>query len=99
MSDLGDEFRDAKVVLTGACGVIGNWIAQSFARAGARLCLSDQRGDALAALARAHDVAGQGGMTHVTDLADSASIDDLVAKVRAAWTYLIQSRTASLTSL
>ena len=85
MSDLGDEFRDAKVVLTGACGVIGNWIAQSFVQAGARLCLSDQRGDALAALARAHDVAGQGGMTHVTDLADSASIDDLVAKVRAAW--------------
>ena len=38
MSDWGDEFRGRKVVLTGACGVIGNWIAQAFASAGARLC-------------------------------------------------------------
>jgi len=85
MSDWGDEFRGRKVVLTGACGVIGGWIAESFARAGARLCLSDQRGDALAALAKTHGLAAKGGMTHVTDLTDSASIDDLVAKVKAAW--------------
>jgi len=85
MPDGGDEFRGAKVVLTGACGVIGNWIAASFARAGAQLCLSDRRQDALAALAREHDVAAKGGMTHVTDLTDSASIDDLVAKVKASW--------------
>src|SRR5690349_18836646 len=85
MPDAGNEFRDAKVVLTGACGVIGQWIAASFARAGARLCLSDRRHDALAALGSAHDVAAKGGLTHATDLTDSASIDDLVARVKAAW--------------
>ncbi|MBV8835784.1 MAG: oxidoreductase, partial [Alphaproteobacteria bacterium] len=30
MPDGGEEFRGAKVVLTGACGVIGAWIAASF---------------------------------------------------------------------
>jgi len=85
MMDWGDEFRGRKVVLTGACGVIGGWIAQAFAQAGARLCLSDRRHDALAALAKTHDVAASGGLTHVTDLTDSASIDDLVAKVQTAW--------------
>ena len=39
------------MVLTGACGVFGRWIADAFAGAGARLCLSDMRGDALAAMA------------------------------------------------
>jgi 3-oxoacyl-[acyl-carrier protein] reductase len=81
----GDEFSGRKVVLTGACGVIGRWIAKAFAAAGARLCLSDQRGDALAALADELGVIGDGGMTHVTNLSDSASIDDLVAKVEKAW--------------
>ena len=81
----GDEFRGRKVVLTGACGIFGHWIAKAFAAAGARLCLSDQRGDALAALADNLGIVGDGGMMHVTDLRDSASIDDLVAKVGQAW--------------
>jgi len=83
--DWGDEFRGAKVVLTGAGGVIGGWIAQAFAQAGAQLCLSDQRPDALARLAATHDVPARGGMTHATELTDSASIDDLVATVQRAW--------------
>lgn len=83
--DWGDEFRGRKVMLTGACGVIGGWIAAAFAQAGARLCLSDRQGDKLVALAQQHDVAAKGGMTHVTELTDSASIDDLVATVQEAW--------------
>ena len=83
--DWGDEFRGRKVVLTGACGVIGRWIAQSFAGLGARLCLSDVRAEPLAALAREHGIAARGGLTHVTDLTDAASIDDLVATVGKAW--------------
>jgi 3-oxoacyl-[acyl-carrier protein] reductase len=39
----------------------------------------------LAALAQQHGVAASGGMTHVTELTDSASIDDLVATVQNAW--------------
>ena len=83
--DWGDEFRGRRVVLTGACGVIGRWIAQAFAGAGARLCLSDRRGDALATMAGELGVARNGGVTHVTDLTDSASVDDLVAAVGKAW--------------
>src|SRR5262245_19613624 len=85
MSDWADEFSGRRVVLTGACGVFGHWIAAAFAKAGARLCLSDMRGDALATMAQEHDLAGKGGLTHVTNLADSASIDDLVATVGKAW--------------
>jgi 3-oxoacyl-[acyl-carrier protein] reductase len=85
MADWSDEFRGRKVVLTGACGVIGGWITEAFAQAGARLCLSDRRGDALATLAKTHGVLANGGMTHVTELADSTSIDDLVATVANAW--------------
>jgi 3-oxoacyl-[acyl-carrier protein] reductase len=85
MFNWGDEFRDRKVVLTGASGVVGSAIAAAFASVGARLCLTDRRGDALAALADKHDVAAKGGLTHVTELSDSASIDDLVATVQKAW--------------
>ena len=74
----GDEFAGHKVVLTGACGVIGRWIAEAFAEVGARLCLSDQRGDALAALAEKLSVVSDGGIVHATNLSDSQSIDDLV---------------------
>jgi 3-oxoacyl-[acyl-carrier protein] reductase len=81
----GDEFAGRKVVLTGACGVIGRWIAEAFAEVGARLCLSDQRGDALAALAEQLSVVSDGGIVHATNLSDSASIDDLVAKVEKTW--------------
>ena len=83
--DWGDEFRGRKVVLTGACGVIGRWIADAFASVGARLCLSDMRADALATIGDQLGVAHNGGMTHVTNLSDSASIDDLVAAVGKAW--------------
>src|SRR3954464_16025411 len=80
-----DEFFGRKVVLTGACGVIGHWIAKSFAEAGARLCLSDQRGDELAVLADSLGVIADRGIAHVTNLSDSASIDDLGAKVAENW--------------
>src|SRR5258708_1569964 len=81
----GDEFAGRKVVLTGACGVIGRWIAEAFAEVGARLCLSAQRGDALATLAEKLSVVSDGGIVHATDLSDSSSIDDLVAKVEKTW--------------
>src|SRR5215831_4145420 len=81
----GDEFAGRKVVLTGACGVIGRSIAQAFVATGARLCLSDQRADLLAADADKLGLAHNAGMTHATRLADSASIDDLVARVGEAW--------------
>ncbi|HKF71763.1 MAG TPA: SDR family oxidoreductase [Stellaceae bacterium] len=81
----GDEFHGCRVVLTGACGVLGRWIADAFARVGARLCLSDRQEGALRELADQLGIVGNGGLTHRTELIDTPSIDGLVASVGAAW--------------
>jgi 3-oxoacyl-[acyl-carrier protein] reductase len=81
----GDEFRGRKVVLTGACGVIGRWIADAFAQVGSRLCLSDRDEAGLGNLAEELGISGSGGLTHRTELTDTASIEALVAAVGAAW--------------
>ncbi len=83
--DWGDEFTGRKVVLTGAGGIIGRWVAKAFAAVGAQLCLSDQRADALAALVGELGSSGKNSLTHVTDLREAASIDDLVATVKQHW--------------
>lgn len=78
--DYRGQFRGRTVILTGACGVIGRWIAQAFAAEGARLVLSDRDAGGLAALA---PTLATETMTHVTELADAASIADLVAATTA----------------
>lgn len=75
-------FRDRKVVVTGACGVFGTWIAEAFAREGATLCLSDMRGDDVAALAAR---LGPGTLSHATQLMDDASMLGLVRLVEERW--------------
>src|ERR1700687_5198222 len=67
----GDEFAGKKVVLTGACGIYGRWIADSFVAAGARLCLSDRGAEGLDALDRELGVRAGGGVIHVTELTDA----------------------------
>lgn len=81
--DWKSEYAGRKVVLTGAAGVIGAWIVKAFAAAGAQLCLSDQRGDQLKALAG--ELGSAGVLTHTTDLRDAKAIDDLVALVKRHW--------------
>ena len=78
-------FEGKEVVITGAAGVYGTEIAQAFAGAGATLCLSDRRADALERLASDLDPTGAGVMTHATDLLSDASIADLVAMVASSW--------------
>jgi 3-oxoacyl-[acyl-carrier protein] reductase len=79
------EFRDKGVVVTGAAGVFGRWIAAAFAREGAKLCLSDRRGDDLEPLARELGLDGSRALLHPTELADEDSILDLADRVREAW--------------
>ena len=79
------EFRDKVVVVTGAAGIFGRWIAQHFAREGARLCLSDVRPDALAATAKDLGLDASRLLLHTTELTDEASIVDLAAKLRDKW--------------
>lgn len=77
------EFRDKRVVITGACGVFGQWIAAAFATAGARVCLSDNRAGRLQEAREA--LPGAGHLIHATELTDAKSIDDLVDHVAAEW--------------
>jgi 3-oxoacyl-[acyl-carrier protein] reductase len=81
----GEEFRGHKVVLTGACGVLGRWIADAFAKVGARLCLSDRDDSGLRKLADGLGIASNGGLTHHTELTEAASIDALVNAVATTW--------------
>lgn len=74
-----DEYFTGKVVvITGAAGVIGSWIARAFASSGARLCLSDGRRDKVEALASELRGTAQACITHGTELLDADSISDLV---------------------
>lgn len=84
--EFGDEFRGKAMILTGACGVIGRWLAEAFARRGARLMLSDVRADALSELAEElGDRFGAEALTHATELTDDASTQALVDAAVAAW--------------
>ncbi len=78
-------FQDRKVVITGAAGVYGTELAGAFADAGATLCLSDVRPDALATLTRQLALPPGRLLTHETDLTREESIQDLVSTVTAAW--------------
>ena len=77
-------FVGKKVLVTGACGVFGRWIAAAFAREGAALCLSDREANALAPT---RDTLGLAPDTllHATELLDLASIDALAGLVEARW--------------
>jgi 3-oxoacyl-[acyl-carrier protein] reductase len=84
MFDPRDEFQDKVVVITGAAGIFGTWIAEAFAGAGARLALSDVRADKLEQLARRLGISGDRVHLHPTELRDPASIADLVTTTRDA---------------
>ena len=83
--DFQDEFRGKTVVLTGAYGIFGTWIAEAFAAYGARLCLSGSsmiRLEALAAKLAPTMVAPP--LLVVADLTSEASIAELAASVMEA---------------
>jgi len=82
---MAGDFTSRCVVITGAAGVYGRQLSRAFAAAGATLCLSDMRGDALTAFAATLALPRERLLTHVTDLTNDASIADLVAAVVARW--------------
>jgi 3-oxoacyl-[acyl-carrier protein] reductase len=83
--DFGDEFRGKRVVVTGAAGIYGGWIATAFARAGAVLCLSDMRGELLPDVVSRLGLDPAATLLHTTDLTKLESIADLAALVGSAW--------------
>lgn len=68
-------------IVTGAGQGIGRSIALGLANAGAAVALVDMNVDALAAVAREVEQAGQKALTCEIDLSDSTSIAPLVSKV------------------
>lgn len=76
--DYQGEFNGKRVLITGAAGVHGGWIAAAFSREGARLCLSDLRADRLPELPGTE-------LRHATDLTDSGSIRELALLVSGEW--------------
>lgn len=79
------EFANKTVVITGAAGVFGRWIAAYFAAEGATLCLSDKRSDALGAVVAELDLDPDKTLLHATELTDHASLLELVELVRNEW--------------
>lgn len=84
-SDYGGEFVGKKVLVTGAAGIIGGWIADAFANRGAELYLSDCRASPLedeVANGRWNEVPVH---IHETELRDRQSMESLVLSVSAKW--------------
>lgn len=80
-----ESFAGQRVVITGAAGIFGGWIADAFARAGATLCLSDIRGELLPAVVERIGADPSTTLLHTTDLTQSSSIADLAAFVASHW--------------
>ncbi len=78
------DFAGHGVVVTGALGIYGTWIADAFARAGAKLCLTDRDGSGLE-LRLAASGGAPGSFVHTADITDDTALAGLVAEVGERW--------------
>ncbi len=83
--DFGQEFHGRRVLVTGAAGIYGGWIAAAFTRAGATLCLSDMRGALLPDVVSRLGLDPETTLLHATDLSSQDSIAELAALVIRCW--------------
>ena len=79
------EFKGKKVIVTGAAGIYGGWIAAAFAAEGAVLCLSDMRGELLPAVVQRLGLDPATTLLHTTNLESVDSIGDLATTVAKTW--------------
>jgi 3-oxoacyl-[acyl-carrier protein] reductase len=84
MSD-SQEFYGKRVVITGAAGIFGTWIARAFASKGARLCLCDIREEELLKLASEPIFQETEVIVQQTNLTSPSSIDQLVNLIEDTW--------------
>lgn len=78
-----NEFNGKKVIVTGAGGIIGGWIARAFAQEGAHVCLTDVDEARLATVKAG--LPGEGHLTVTADLTDAASIGALAQTLSETW--------------
>lgn len=71
--DFGDEFKDRRVVITGAAGIMGRMLVRHFRDAGATVCATDVSTNALS------------GFCVAADLTTDTGLDTLLDAVRAEW--------------
>ncbi|TNJ48053.1 SDR family NAD(P)-dependent oxidoreductase [Phaeobacter sp. B1627] len=81
--NFGTEFEGKHVIVTGALGVVGRWLADGFGKLGAKLCLTDTDQSALDALAA--ELGAEGSFGCACDLRDAKAIDALVSEVGQRW--------------
>lgn len=79
------EFAGRRVVITGAAGIFGGWLAAAFAKAGADLCLSDMRTHLLPGVAERAGLDPGKTLLHGTDLTQAPSIAALAQLIEDAW--------------
>ena len=79
------EFENKTIVISGAAGIFGRWIAAYFANEGARLCLSDVRMEGLERAVTELGLDRSKVLLHATELMTDASMLDLVALVKREW--------------
>ena len=80
--NIPNDLNGKRVVVTGACGVVGSWIAAAFAQAGAKLCLTDTSEADLDRLAA--NLTGD-RFSHAADLRDEGEINRLMAEIGDRW--------------
>jgi 3-oxoacyl-[acyl-carrier protein] reductase len=83
MLDFSSELKARRVVVTGAAGIFGSWIAKAFADAGAELLLTDA--DAARLDVAARQIGDGAHLQHVADLTSDADIQWLLSRIGEAW--------------
>ncbi|MEP2640947.1 MULTISPECIES: SDR family oxidoreductase [Roseobacteraceae] len=84
--DFGTEFHGKRVVVTGAAGIFGRALAQTFRDAGAEVCTTDHTTDALTGFAIAADLTRDDGLQHLLDtVADQWGAPDVVVNNAAIY--------------
>ena len=78
-------FKAKRVIVTGAAGIHGGWIAAAFAREGAELCLTDFRRDKLDTVAADLGLDPANTMLHGCDLTSSAEIEAFARVIGKEW--------------
>jgi 3-oxoacyl-[acyl-carrier protein] reductase len=81
--DFGDEFKGKRVVVTGALGIFGGWIAAAYTKAGASLCLTDRDEATLQRMLA--EMGAEGSFATACDLTSADDIGRLLARIADEW--------------